>query len=56
MAKTTMVCQLGNIAFQSGQLLHWDAQKQDVANPHDVKGCVWYQRPYRHPWHLKNYA
>jgi hypothetical protein len=56
MAKTTIVCHLGNIALQSGQLLHWDAQGQDVANHGDVKHCLSYQREYRKPWKLKTYA
>ena len=53
MAKTTMICLLGNIALQSGKVLHWDAQKQDVANHTDVRHCVSYQREYRKPWKLK---
>ncbi len=56
MAKTTMVCHLGNIALQSGKVLHWDAQKQDVANHADVKHCISYQREYRSPWKLKLYT
>jgi hypothetical protein len=50
MAKTTMLCLLGNIALQSGNLLRWDAQKQDVANHSDVKHCISYEREYRKPW------
>ena len=53
MAKTTMLCLLGNIALQSGQTLRWDAQKQDVANHGDVKHCISYEREYRKPWKLK---
>jgi predicted dehydrogenase len=56
MAKTTMVCHLGNIAFQSGRILQWDAAKQDVANHADVKHCVSYERDYRSPWKLKHYS
>jgi hypothetical protein len=55
MAKTTMICHLGNIALQSGKTLRWDAQKQDVANHSDVKHCISYQRDYRAPWKLKMY-
>jgi len=56
MAKTTILCHLGNIALQSGKLLHWDAQRQDVANHGDVKHCLSYQREYRKPWKLKIYG
>jgi predicted dehydrogenase len=56
MAKTTMVCHLGNIAYQSGRMLTWDARKQDVASPHDVRHCLSYQREYRKPWKLKVYS
>jgi predicted dehydrogenase len=56
MAKTTIVCHLGNIAWQSGKLLHWDVQKQDVANHEDVNHCVSYERSYRRPWKLKIYS
>jgi predicted dehydrogenase len=52
MAKTTMVCQLGNIALQSGKTIHWDALKQDVTNRTEVKHCVSYEREYRKPWKL----
>ncbi|MGA2658936.1 MAG: Gfo/Idh/MocA family oxidoreductase, partial [Verrucomicrobiota bacterium] len=56
MAKTTIVCHLGNIAFQSGRILNWDARQQDVAHPRDVKDCVSYEREYRSPWNLKVYS
>ena len=56
MAKTTICCHLANIAFQSGQTIRWDAQKQDVANRDAVRGCVSYERPYRKPWKLKVYS
>ncbi len=53
MAKTTMVCHLGNIALQSGTTLHWDAQAQDVAHPRSVAHCLACQREYRKPWKLE---
>jgi predicted dehydrogenase len=56
MAKTTMLCHLGNIAFQSGRMLHWDAEKQDIHERHEVKHCLSYERDYRAPWKLKHYA
>jgi predicted dehydrogenase len=52
MAKTTMLCLLGNIALQSGRTLRWDVRAQDVANRADVKHCVSYHREYRRPWRL----
>jgi predicted dehydrogenase len=56
MAKTTMVCHLGNIAFQSGNVIRWDARAQDVADPGSLKHCVSYEREYRSPWKLKDYS
>jgi predicted dehydrogenase len=56
MAKTTMVCQLGNIALQSSKTLRWDAARQDVTNHADVKHCISYEREYRKPWKLKTYS
>jgi predicted dehydrogenase len=55
MGKTTMICHLGNVAFQTGKTVHWDAEKQDVANRADVKHCISYEREYRKPWKLKIY-
>lgn len=55
MAKTTMLCHLGNIALQSSKTLLWDARKQDVKNRGDVKNCISYEREYRKPWKLKMY-
>jgi predicted dehydrogenase len=55
MAKTTMLCHLGNIALQSGKTLRWDAAKQDVVNRGEVKHCVSYEREYRKPWKLRLY-
>ena len=56
MAKTTIVCHLGNIAFQSGTILNWDARQQDVVDRQAVKNCVSYEREYRDPWKLKIYT
>jgi predicted dehydrogenase len=55
MAKTTMICHLGNIAYQSGKAVRWDAKTLDVANRADVQNCPAYSRPYRAPWKLKHY-
>jgi predicted dehydrogenase len=56
MAKTTMLCHLANIAFQSGKTIYWDAKKQDIANRDAVSHCPSYERPYRKPWKLKVYS
>ncbi len=56
MAKTTIVCHLGNVAYQSGRILKWDAHKQDVMDHGDVRHCPSYQREYRSPWKLKVYS
>jgi predicted dehydrogenase len=55
-ARTTMVCHLGNIALQSGRMLWWDATQQDVANRADVRSAPAYQRAYRAPWKLPTYS
>ncbi|MDQ6632666.1 MAG: hypothetical protein M3Y82_13085, partial [Verrucomicrobiota bacterium] len=55
MAKTTMLCHLGNISYETGKTLHWNAKKQDVENHNDVKNCLSYEREYRKPWKLKMY-
>jgi predicted dehydrogenase len=56
MAKTTMVCHLGNIALQAGRTLFWDPKRQDIANRADARSSVSYERLYRAPWKLKNYG
>lgn len=56
MAKTTIVCQLGNIAYQTGRTIYWDAAQQDVRNRRDAKRCATYHRDYRAPWKLKTYG
>lgn len=55
MAKTTMICHLGNIAYECGKVVQWDGQKEDIVNHHDVKNCISYEREYRKPWKLKLY-
>ena len=54
MAKTTMVCHLGNISYQSQSTVKWDAKAQDVAN-RVARHAMAYERPYRKPWKLKIY-
>jgi len=54
MAKTTMICHLGNISYQSQSTVKWDAKSQDVAN-RAARHAMAYERPYRRPWKLKVY-
>lgn len=54
MAKTTMICHLGNISWQSQTTVKWDAKSQDVAN-RAARHAIAYERPYRKPWKLKVY-
>ncbi|HEY3856678.1 MAG TPA: Gfo/Idh/MocA family oxidoreductase [Verrucomicrobiae bacterium] len=53
MAKTTILCHLGNIALQGGTTVQWDAAAQDVAHRSSVAHCLAYQREYRKPWKLE---
>lgn len=53
-AKTTMICHLGNISWQSQQTVKWDAQSQDIAN-RAARHAISYERAYRKPWKLKIY-
>ena len=55
MAHTTMLCHLGNISYQSGKTVQWDAAKWEIKNTSDVKHCMAYEREYRQPWKLKMY-
>lgn len=54
MAKTTILCHLGNISWQTQATVKWDAQKQDVAN-REARAAMAYEREYRQPWKLKDY-
>ena len=54
MAKTTMLCHLGNISYQTGLTVKWDVKTQDVAN-RDARRAMAYEREYRKPWKLKHY-
>lgn len=53
-AKTTLLCHLGNISYQAGTTVKWDAAKQDVANA-AARRAIAYEREYRKPWKLKHY-
>lgn len=55
LARTTIVCHLGNISYQAGVTVRWDAAKQDVANRSAVRHALAYDREYRRPWRLPNY-
>lgn len=52
--KTTMLCHLGNISYQTGSTVEWDATKQDVASS-AARKAISYEREYRRPWKLKHY-
>lgn len=54
MAKTTMICHLGNISYQSQSTVKWDVKTQDIAN-RAARNAMAYERPYRKPWKLKVY-
>jgi len=54
MAKTTILCHLGNISYQTGATVKWDARAQDVEN-HAARRALSYEREYRRPWKLKHY-
>lgn len=54
-ARSTLLCHLGNIALQAGRTVWWDATQQDVANRSEVRGCTAYARSYRAPWKLPTY-
>lgn len=53
-AKTTMICHLGNISWQSKATVKWDAQSQDISN-RAARHAISYERAYRKPWKLKVY-
>jgi predicted dehydrogenase len=55
MSKTTMLCHLGNISWQSQTTVKWDAAAQDIANSGAARHAISYERPYRKPWKLKVY-
>lgn len=54
MARTTMMCHLGNISYQTGSTVEWDAEAQDIAN-RAPRRAIAYARDYRKPWKLKFY-
>lgn len=55
LAKTTILCHLGNISYQAGVTVRWDAARQDVADRAAIRGALAYERDYRPPWRLKHY-
>jgi predicted dehydrogenase len=54
LARTTMMCHLGNISYQSGATVRWDAATQDIAN-RAARQTMAYERDYRKPWKLRHY-
>jgi len=53
-AQTTICCHLANIAAMSGEMLHWDNDKMDLAG-RAGKNEIGYRRDYRKPWSLPMY-
>ncbi len=52
MYQTTTVCHLANVAYLTGEHVHWDNVKQTVTSPHSALNCICYRREYRKPWTL----
>ncbi len=53
-AQTTIVCHLSNVAMYSGETIHWDNAKQDIAGKAG-KETQSYTREYRKGYHLPIY-
>ena len=54
MYRTTAVCHLANIAYLTGETVHWDHEKDDLAGK-TGRDTLPYQREYRKPWKLPVY-
>lgn len=54
MYQTTTVCHLANIAYLTGEVVRWDAEKGDLAGK-TGKDTLPYAREYRRPWKLPVY-
>ncbi|HUS06544.1 MAG TPA: Gfo/Idh/MocA family oxidoreductase, partial [Bryobacteraceae bacterium] len=48
--RSTIVAHLGNIAYKTGQKLHWDAEKEDFVNVPEASSLL--SRQARKPWDL----
>jgi hypothetical protein len=53
--RTTTACHLGNIAFRTGQKLHWDGQQERFIGDDPATSAAnrMLVRPYRAPWKLE---
>ena len=54
MYRTTAICHLANLAYLTGETLHWDHEKDDLAGK-TGRDQLPYQREYRKPWKLPIY-
>jgi len=54
-AQTTVVCHLSNVALQAGEMVRWDAKKQDIAGKAG-RNSLSYHRPYRKGYELPKYS
>jgi len=46
--RSSIVAHLGNIAFRTGQKIHWNAEKEEIVGDSDAAKML--VRPYRKPW------
>jgi predicted dehydrogenase len=52
MHATTTFCHLANLAYRTGRLIEWDAEREVVKNDRTVMDDQCYRREYRKPWKL----
>jgi predicted dehydrogenase len=50
--RSTLLCHLGNIAYRSGGVVDFDAEKQELVNPSKEAAALW-SKEYREGWELK---
>jgi predicted dehydrogenase len=48
--RSTVACQLGNIAFRVGRRIRWDAEKEEIVDDREANALL--TREYRRPWEL----
>jgi predicted dehydrogenase len=49
-----IACHLGNIAFRTGRVVHWDAAREQITGDADAQKLI--LKPYRAPWVLPSIA
>ena len=49
--RASSTCQLGNIAYRTGERLVWDGEKEQITNHLELNS--WLKREYRAPWKLE---